>query len=81
MDEPKKNTQSLWKKTWQGPRLFLFFLLIVSIAVFVLALCVVAITFAGTPLLDKYEGAGYRVWYMLWIMAGFIVSVALVFCV
>jgi hypothetical protein len=78
MDEKQKSPASIWKKTWNGPMAFLFFLLVVSIAVFVLALSITAVTFAWTPLLSQHEGVGHGVWCVLWIMAGFIATVVII---
>ena len=74
-----EKSKKFWNKSWKGPRAFLFWLLITSFAAFVFALTVTSVTFAGTPLLDKYPVAGNTVEVVLLLMAIFIIAVALAF--
>jgi hypothetical protein len=75
----EEKPKSLWNKSWKGPRAFFFWLSITSLAAFVFALTATSVTFAGTPLLDKYPVAGNTVEVVLLIMAIFIAATALAF--
>jgi hypothetical protein len=74
-EEPK----SFWKKSWKGPRAFLFWLLIVSIAAFLAGLTITAVTTISTTLFDRHAGLENFVGCVLVVMFLFIVSVAVAF--
>jgi hypothetical protein len=76
MDEKPK---SIWKKSWKGPRAFLFWLLVVSIAAFVGAVTVTMTTFGSTPLFDRHRGLENFVGCTLVVMLVFIATVAVAF--
>ena len=76
MDEKPK---SIWKKSWTGPRAFLFWLLFVSAAAFLTALLIAVFTSVRTTLFDKHSGLENLVGYTLVVMFGFVVAVAVVF--
>ena len=74
-EEPK----SIWEKSWKGPRAFLFWLLVVSIAAFVGAVTVTMTTFGSTPLFDRHRGLENFVGCTLVVMFVFIATVAVAF--
>ena len=76
MDEKPKN---IWKKSWTGPRAFLFWLLFVSAAAFLMALFIAVFTSVRTTLFDKHSGLENLVGYTLIVMFWFVVAVAVVF--
>ncbi len=78
MDEKPK---SIWKKSWKGPRAFLFWLLTVLIAAFLAAVAIAAITFVSTPtpLFAWRGGFGNFIGCILIVMFWFIVAVAVAF--
>lgn len=76
MDEKPK---SIWKKSWTGPRAFLFWLLFVSAAAFLTALLIAVFTSVRTTLFDKHAGLENLAGYTLVVMFGFVVAVAVVF--
>jgi tetratricopeptide (TPR) repeat protein len=76
MDEKPK---SIWKKSWTGPRAFLFWLLVVSVAAFLTAALTAAVTSVRTTLFDRHSGLGNFVGYTLFVMFWFIVAVAVAF--
>jgi len=73
--------KSIWKKSWKGPRAFLFWLLIVLIAAFLAAVAIAAITFVSTPtpLFAWRGGFGKIIGCVLIVMFWFIVAVAVAF--
>jgi len=46
--------KSFWKKSWTGPRAFLFWLLIVSMAAFLMAVLIAIGTSVKTTLFDRH---------------------------
>ncbi len=76
-DKPK----SIWKKSWKGPRAILFWLLIVSIAAFLAAVAIAAITFVSTPMpfFAWRGGFGDFIGCTSVVMFWFIVAVAVAF--
>ena len=74
-EEPK----SFWKKSWKGPRAFLFWLLIVSLAALLVAVLIAAVTAVRTTLFDRHSGLKDFAGYTLFVMFWFIVAVALAF--
>jgi hypothetical protein len=75
MNEEPKN---IWKKSWKGPRAFLLWLLIVSIASF-LAAVITAITAISARLFDRHAGFRNFAGWTLEVMVGFFIAVAIMF--
>jgi len=71
--------KSFWKKSWTGPRAFLFWLLIVSLAAFLMAVLIAIVTSVKTTLFNRYSGLEGFVAYTLIVMFWFIVTAAVVF--
>jgi tetratricopeptide (TPR) repeat protein len=76
MNEEPKN---IWKKSWKGPRAFLFWLMVVAIASFLAALTITVITSVSTTLFDRHAGLGNFAGCVLVIMTSFVVAVAVAF--
>jgi hypothetical protein len=75
MDEKPK---SIWKKSWKGPRAFLFWLLTVAVAGFLAAVTFISMAF-GTPMFPHYTGFEDFIGYAFAMMIGFIIAVGIVF--
>ena len=73
-EEPK----SIWKKSWKGPRAFLFWLLAVAIAGFLVAVTFISMAFA-TPMFPHYTGFEGFIGYAFATMVGFIIAVGIAF--
>jgi hypothetical protein len=71
--------KSFWKKSWTGPRAFLFWLLIVSMAAFLMAVLIAIGTSVKTTLFDRYSGLEGFVGYTLIVMFCFIAAAAVAF--
>jgi hypothetical protein len=76
MDEKPK---SIWKKSWTGPRAFLFWLLVVSVAAFLTAVLTAAVTSVRTTLFDRHSGLENFIGCVLIVMFWFIVAVTVAF--
>ena len=74
-----ENPKSFWKKSWNGPRAFLFWLLIVTIAAFLAAVLLAMVAEISTPLFGLHPGLEHLVGFFLEITLGFIVAVAVIF--